>query len=176
MNLEPPLQFFATTLRDRYQPQQSLSFVFLPARSLKNNKVPAWNQISNLLEPFFLPPKEVSAAQLPLALASLLPTTGPLPPFAWLDLPSGVPITIDPNQLGFAEYVAFAEVVPFEESPLKGKSPLAIAALAGAQIGLLAGGPTPLLFITVPSGILLCTAAVVIGPHIGEWVNRLLGV
>lgn len=173
MNLEPPVQYFATTLRDRYQSDQTLSFFFLPARSFKDGKVPdTLRQVSEALGSPFLP-TELSAFQVPLALASLLQTVGPNP-FA---LPSGVPISIDPNALGFAEFVAFSEVVPVEESPLKGKAPLAIAAAAGAKIGFLAaGGLIPaVLFITVPAGILLCTAAAILGPDVGKWIGGLLG-
>jgi hypothetical protein len=37
MDLQPPAQVFATTLYDRHQPQQQLSFVFIPARSVSGN-------------------------------------------------------------------------------------------------------------------------------------------
>jgi hypothetical protein len=176
MNLEPPVQYYATTLRDRYQSDQTLSFFFIPARSLKDGKVPATlNGVSQALgSP--TTPKDLSPFQVPLALASLLQTAGP-DPFSWIALESGASISIDPRALGFAEFVAFSEVVPFERSPLEGKSPLAIAAAAGAKIGFLAaGGLVPaMVLITVPAGILLCTAAVILGPHVGNWIGRLLG-
>jgi len=174
MDLEMPARYFATTLYDRYQ-QQSLSFVFLPARSLRNGVVPAWDQISRTFGPTS---KEIPATHLPLALASLLSPAGSTPPFSWIDqLASGASISVDPNKLGFAEYVAFSEVIPFEESPLKGKAPLAIAATAGAHLGFIIGAAhPPLLLITVPSGILLCTAAAIIGPSVGRLVTGLLGV
>jgi hypothetical protein len=68
--------------------------------------------------------------------------------------------------LEFAEYLALAPIVPFEESPLIGSSLGAIFATGsavgtGTAIGfIVAGGPTPLLALTVPAGIIICGAAV----------------
>jgi hypothetical protein len=72
----------------------------------------------------------------------------------------------DEELRAFAEYVAFANLVPFEESPINlvslagkaastAKSPEAL----GAFIGVLAGGATPMLLVTVPTGIIVCAAA-----------------
>jgi hypothetical protein len=78
-----------------------------------------------------------------------------------------------PNQLGFAEYVVYSDVIPFEESPLKGKSLMAIAGLAGVQIGFIVAGGSPMVLLTVPLGILLCTAAAELGPRLAE---KLIGL
>lgn len=174
---EPPARVFTATLYDRYQPQ-SLSFVFVPASSLGGGQVPRLEDLWRKLgddAPFR---REISASLLPAALASLLETTPT--PFAWVDqipqgeLPVGPPITVRPQSLGFAEYVAYSESVPFEQSPLGAKSLVAIATL-GANIGLLAGGiGTPLVFVTVPAGIILCTAAAVIGPELGAKITQLI--
>ena len=75
--------------------------------------------------------------------------------------------TTDTKLLEFAEHVAFSPLVPFEESPL-GLVSLASKAAAlskngvalGAFIGVIAGGATPLLLLTVPAGIILCATAV----------------
>jgi hypothetical protein len=173
MDLKPPGQVFSTTLYDRYQPQ-SLSFVFVPARSMVS--VPDLNTVKNLIDPtaFFF--QTIAPSYLPAALASLLSDpTGPNP-FSWAQhLSSPGHIWVEPNRLGFAEYVAYSESVPIEESPLKAKSVMAVAVTAGANIGLVAGGGTPFVLLTVPAGIILCTAGVVFGQALGEKLSRLIG-
>jgi hypothetical protein len=92
------------------------------------------------------------------------------------------------NYIRFSEYVSYARVIPFEQSPLGAESLAAIAANAvkggtvtiGTTIGFMAAGPTPLLLITVPAGIILCGAAVSFSKWIEEnrsviW-SKLLGV
>jgi hypothetical protein len=76
--------------------------------------------------------------------------------------------------LGFAEYVAFSEVIPIEASPLTSKSLLTIAVGVGAKIGVIAGGATPLVLVTVPAGIILCTAGVIFGPALGQKLAKLI--
>jgi hypothetical protein len=67
--------------------------------------------------------------------------------------------------LRFSEYVTFAPVVPFEHSPLGGEALAKLLTRAsgagiGAGIGIMvAGGPTPLLLITVPAGMIICGSA-----------------
>ena len=175
MVLQPPAQLFATTLYDRLQPQQ-LSFVFIPARSMANGQVPEWNAVKDLIDPnanFF---RTIAPSYLPAALASMLSPPTPSNPFSWADaLPPAGSIWIDPNSVGFAEYVAFSEAVPFEESPLKSKSLMTVAVMTGAKIGLIAGGATPFVLLTVPVGIILCTAGVTFGPALGDKVSKLIG-
>jgi hypothetical protein len=174
MTLFPPAQTFTTTLYDRHQPQ-SLSFLVIPARSIKNETVPGLEVVKDILEPDAKDFQTVPVSYLPAALASLLGETGP-DPFAWAKPlpPLGAPIWIHPNSVGFAEYVAFAELIPFEESPLKAKSIMAIAAAAGVKIGLIAGGPTPLVLLTVPAGIILCTAGAAFGPALGQRLAKII--
>jgi hypothetical protein len=91
------------------------------------------------------------------------------------------------DMLEFAEQLAFTRVIPFEESPLAlvslaekaasiAKDPIPL----GAFIGVLAGGMTPILLITVPAGIILCGAAAAFARAIdGQMPNilqRLCGV
>jgi hypothetical protein len=76
-------------------------------------------------------------------------------------------LPISANELEFAGYVANAPIVPFEHSPLGADSLINIAANAakvgslgvGASVGLVAGGHTPYILITVPLGIVLCGAS-----------------
>jgi hypothetical protein len=129
-------------------------------------------------------------------VAELLGLNVESPPRAGLDLATILAILIardqgDKNYEGysrFAEYVSYARVIPFEQSPLGAESLAAIAANAvkggtvtiGATIGFIAAGPTSLLLITVPAGIILCGAAVSFSKWIEEnrsviW-SKLLGV
>jgi hypothetical protein len=175
MDLQPPAQLFATTLYDRHQPQQ-LSFVFIPARSMANGFVPELNAVKDLIDPnayFF---RTIAPSYLPAALASLLSPLAPPNPFSWADaLPPAGSVFIHPDNIGFAEYVAFSEVVPLEESPLRSKSLMAVAVATGTKIGLIAGGATPFVLLTVPVGIILCTAGVIFGPALGDKVSKLIG-
>jgi hypothetical protein len=61
----------------------------------------------------------------------------------------------------FAQYLAYAPVVPFESSPLSPKS-LSDLATAGGGIGGALGAyltGDPLLLVTIPAGIIVCGAA-----------------
>jgi len=119
----------------------------------------------------------IALSYLPAALASLLAQPATPNPFSWAaHLPqSPGQIWIDPNAVGFAEYVAFSESLPIEESPLRSKSLMAAAVATGAKIGLIAGGTGPWVLLTVPAGIILCTAGVVFGPALGDRVAKLMG-
>jgi hypothetical protein len=171
-----PAQVFSTTLYDRHQPQQQLSFVFVPTHSTKDGNVPDLNVIQNLIEPnasvFSIPP-----TYLPAALASMLANPQVPNPFTSVISASQTlgHLWVEPNSFGFAEYIAYSEVVPFEESPLRSKSLMTLAVATGAKIGLIAGAGTPLVLLTVPAGIVLCTAGVVFGPALGEKVSKLIG-
>lgn len=64
----------------------------------------------------------------------------------------------------FAKDAAFADVIPFEQSPLEATSLVSTLIKGGgtgvgAFIGWVLAGPTPLLLITVPAGMILCGAA-----------------
>jgi hypothetical protein len=53
---------------------------------------------------------------------------------------------------------------------------MSIAGSAGVTIGLIAAGSTPLVLLTVPLAILLCTAAAELGPELGKKLAALMGV
>jgi hypothetical protein len=61
----------------------------------------------------------------------------------------------------FAQYLAYARVVPFESSPLTSKSLSDLAAAGGGLGGALGACVTgdPLLLLTIPAGIIVCGAA-----------------
>jgi hypothetical protein len=176
MDLQPPAQVFSTTLCDRYQ-SQSLSFTFVPARSMQNSITPDLYTAKNLIEPTANYVYEIPPSYLPAALASLLADEPQGNPFSWAEqLPGPGTVWVPPNSLGFAEYVAFAELIPIEGSPLASKSLLTVAVGLGAKIGLIAGGATPLVLLTVPPGIILCTAGAVFGPALGQKVAKLISI
>jgi hypothetical protein len=89
--------------------------------------------------------------------------------------------------------LAFAEIVPSEQSPLDlhslanavaGASPVSVGVLvgfaAGGGIGTIANGGGQMLLITVPLGIILCSAAARLGPEAADIVRdvtrKLLGL
>jgi hypothetical protein len=90
------------------------------------------------------------------------------------------------NRRIFSAYIANAQIIPFEESPLGADSLASIALKAakmgtvgvGTTIGILAAG-TPMLLIVVPLGIVLCGAAISFAKWLDEnrntvW-NRIAG-
>jgi PASTA domain len=77
------------------------------------------------------------------------------------------------NDLRFAELMSFERIIPFEESPLELESLAKLATTAsgaglGAYIGFVVFGTSPLLFIAVPAGIVLCCAARGLGQGLEE--------
>jgi len=172
-----PGQYYWTSIADRFS-RNALSFAVVPARSFANGQVPPVDWLASHLE--LVPLSgfgQIEAWHLPAILAAIqqevVPSLG-LGEFI-AGLRAGTPLQIDPHRLGFAQYVAHAELIPFEESPLEGKSLMAIAGSAGVTIGLMAGAGTPIVLITVPFGILLCTAAAVLGPKLGDKLASLIG-
>lgn len=76
--------------------------------------------------------------------------------------------------LDFAEYIVLARLIPFAESPLGIASLGSIIATGsggaiGAFVGIaVVGAATPLLFVTVPAGIILCGAAMGVAEGLQE--------
>ena len=74
------------------------------------------------------------------------------------------PTIVTPLDRDFGELAAFDNLVPFELSPINLESigKLVVSA-TGAGIGAYAGfvlaGPTPLLFVAIPAGMIICGAA-----------------
>ncbi len=77
----------------------------------------------------------------------------------------------------FAEQLCNQPLVPYEESPLQVKSLATIATspvAAGTFIGIAVAGLTPLLYISVPAGIVVCYVADGIGKGLRQGLkNRL---
>jgi hypothetical protein len=77
------------------------------------------------------------------------------------------------DDVRFAELMSFERLIPFEESPLELESLAKLATTAsgaglGAYIGFVVFGASPLLFIAVPAGIVLCCAARGVGQGLEE--------
>jgi hypothetical protein len=168
-----PGQYYWTTIADRFS-DRTLSFAVVPARSFNSGQIPA--QVEQQLGFTSLTGPELEAWHLPTILAELL-KAGVLPQALSVtiaNLRSGTQILVDPFSLGFAQYVAHSDLIPFEQSPLKGKSLMSIALGGGIKIGLLAGAGSPIVLLTVPLGIIVCTAAAAVGPALGEKLVSLI--
>jgi hypothetical protein len=183
-----PVQYYETTIQDN-DSNLSAHVIVVPRRSLPESRVVLTGSMESetLEEPEYLmrqlgfwPIREINPDQIPLLLAALLSHVadlwGPITDTSFeaaryynvtqiLENPNAVPI---PNaDRAFAEYLSFERLIPFEQSPLDSLSLDQIAKASGvtigAYIGFVVAGPTPLLFLTVPAGMIICGAAAGIG-------------
>jgi hypothetical protein len=164
MNL---IQIYETTISDAAG-RLVMTCLVLPARSLVVNDRPAKpEQVRQALDLKEL--KRVSPSALPYALGSLLAANEENQALQVYQTLLESPMqkaqeVLGPDILSFSESACFEELIPFENSPLE---PAALASLVkkasttalGAYIGFVAVGPSPLLFISVPAGIIICGAA-----------------
>jgi hypothetical protein len=169
------IQIYETTI---ISPKTDLSatVMVIPARTLgpefegRSNKIEYATRLLGI--PNFLLQEPTEAPLLSIGeLARLLrPTNHRIG-----DLP------ISANELDFAGYVANAPIVPFERSPSGADSLINIAANTakvgslgeGASIGLVPGGHTPYILITVPLGIVLCGASFSLAKWLEENRNHI---
>ena len=161
-----------------------LRFVVLPRDSLRVADAPP-----EILESLELRPvsEELSPEVLAFAIASVLLNGNDADRAAehfQLVLEHRELFALDHSDvLAFAEYAANENVVPIEHSPLSADSLVSLLGGSGAGVGLglmVAGGPTPLLLITVPAGIILVGTATGIAEGLNEGlryrIKRLFGV
>ena len=180
------IQIFETTIAAR-QSGYTFRFLTIPNRSLSSspdsNATIAADTLKEALNLQSLQP--IGSSALPAAIMAMVQAdisadVGHLQAQAAFNQYLN-PVSPPPHLLAFAEEVAFAEIVPFEESPLSlvslagqvagyAKSPIAM----GAFIGVLAGGMTPLLLVTVPAGIIICGAASAFAKVVDERRDDLL--
>ena len=185
------VQFYETTVADRTK-GHSFSFLVIPNRSLtvavQNADPTALDGLATQLG--LQPLQPVRPSLLPQAIMGMLladeaenvqqlQAQAVLSQFLQSTKPSD-------DLMQFAEQIAFTDLIPFEGSfslvSLAGKA----ASLAsspvglGAFIGVIAGGTTPLLLVTVPAGIILCGTATAFAKVVNERkddiLNKLLGV
>jgi hypothetical protein len=176
------IQLFETTIGDT-DAQKATRIVIVPRRSLPTSystDKPDEAFLRNYFE-FETITWLDSVVSIPQVLAAILSqdiqTTG-VGPVSSSPLPAGVPYgqPVQPRVFQFAEYVAFADVVPFESSPLALTSLAAIATKAakggpvvlGTVTAFVAVGATPLLVLAVPAGIVLCGGAI----SFGKWLDK----
>lgn len=146
----------------------AVQIMTIPARSLANGEVPPANVLANDLGAGFELRTDWSGFDpsqtwgLPFLLDAVL---GNYPEFPWvLEVPTpgrGARRQGEtPTQ--FAQHLAFAPIVPFENSPLAPKSLaeilVAAGTSAGGAVGVLNTGE-PLVVLAVPAGIIIIGAA-----------------
>jgi hypothetical protein len=168
-------QFYETTIHDR-DSARAFSFVVVPARSVRDREVPPADLVAH----------QLGFRDAPEARPRRWPPVGRVAP--WLlpfaiDLALGRdeeefyrwgPFFLEEHLFGprhrraeragpsaFAQYLAYAPVVPFESSPLAPKALSDLAAAGGGIGGALGAYVTgdPLLLLTIPAGIVVCGAA-----------------
>jgi hypothetical protein len=167
----------------------AVRFLTIPGRSLADRAI--LNEPERLMGELDLRPlgEPLRASEVPYAVASILLREDAEQALEHFYLVrSRLPdfIADHPQVLEFSEYVSFARIVPFEQSPLAGEALGDLLASGsgvgiGAGIGIMvAGGPTPLLFLTVPAGIIICGSAKGIADGMAEGlryhVRRLMGL
>jgi hypothetical protein len=183
------VQLYETEIRERSN-EIGVRFATVPARSLAEPVACADPQRAMQLLEFEPLSSPLSSSVLPYAIASILQRDndpGGAGELLGLALTYREEFTQDhPELLAFAEYVTYANVIPVEHSALGADSLGSILASgSGAGIGaavgvMVAGGPTPLLLVTVPLGVILCGSAKGIGEGLGEGfrhkIRKIMGV
>ena len=177
-----PAQIYETTIVDRNSPLAA-RFVVVPARSFVDDEFAG--QPEALAERFDLlgPPRPIAPSFLPAVMAA---TFAPPPAaeelidrlswpeidFRGVYLPrwysNNVQATAD-----FLNYVSYAEVIPFEASPLDTKSLASVVTSAsgvgiGGYFGFIVSGGSPIAAITVPLGMIIGGAAAGVGRGLEE--------
>lgn len=181
-------QYYDTVVEDR-ETGSALRYIVIPARSFKNTAtLRDRKMLAQRLR--FEVIQQLSASDLPRALlATLLEdrTEIAFTTFQWkFNRPAEIaPSKTDELRLAFAEYAAYEKLIPFEESPLSPEALASVAlrgsgAAAGAMAAYVAFGNTPLVFVAVPAGMILCGAAAGLAKalHDGleQQVRKLMGL
>jgi hypothetical protein len=114
----------------------------------------------------FQRPRPVMLSQLPAALSLALFDSDlesfSVPPREWYDWLDAQ--RRDNDFYRFAEYASYADLIPFEASPLDLRSLASIATAAsplgiGVAVAFAVFGSSPLLLVAVPAGMIVCGAA-----------------
>jgi hypothetical protein len=201
---------------------EELHIYVLPKRSFATGEVPSIDTIVGDSDLNLTGVIDIRSSQLANALSaimsasvmegsSILPTPAGLPtPIEGMPADQRMMYALDTaphtSNFDFAEYAAYADIVPVESSPLHGASlgnifwtikdvlEIASAAGAGAKIGLLAAGAvaggagvvtSPVLILAGGTvGVVLVVAGTVvgrsigrpIGERIGDWMRKRMGL
>jgi hypothetical protein len=159
-------QIYETTVIDRFS-DLSAHFIVVPARSLPEGIT---LEPAELLSKLQAEGKSFLNASFALHLLAYVFTFESVErEMTFEDIDSfqqGPPedIVLKPEHYFFAEYLLFARIIPFEQSPIDLESlgnliTTASGVGVGAYVGFLVGGSGPLLFVTVPAGMIICGAA-----------------
>ena len=173
------IQAYETTVADRTHAWMA-RFVIIPERAFPNGVTPTNEDSLRRFFSFATLQHLPAASALPRALAVLVAydETEHFPvPAAGSPTVSLPPASVvEPSLFQFAEELSFAEVVPFESSPLSLQALASItlkaakggAVTLGAVTAIVAIGQTPFLLIAVPAGIVLCGSAI----SFGKWFDQ----
>jgi hypothetical protein len=158
-----PAQVYLTTIYNRDRPGEGISFFTVPQRAINVVAPPpdAFAFADGLGFQRLQRIEPVGAWGLPFLVDTML---GSAPDFPFIvepppspPLPRGVGRTPTP----FAQYVTYAPVVCFEQSPVSGKSLAELVTTASGVSGAVGFLQTDnwLLLLIVPGGIIICGAA-----------------
>ncbi len=151
-------QFFETTVVDT-DAGLSAQFIVVPSKYLPVETSP--EQVPTLAELLGLEIRaSIDDGWLTRAVTASLAAEGPDFLSSW---PSAPP-QADNSHFSFAEYLTMAQIVPFEQSPLSDESignlfTKASSVGVGAFAGFVVAGGSPLIFVTVPAGMILFGAS-----------------
>jgi hypothetical protein len=174
--VKSPAQTYETTIHDR-DSGRAFTFITVPARSLGEG--------GGDVQPPDMVARRLGLSQQPDRPSQRRPPMRDVSPWALpfaIDIALGReeedfyrwgPFFLEEHLFGprrrhdrigpsaFAQYLAYAQVVPFESSPLTPKSLSDLAAAGGGIGGALGAYVTgdPLLLLTIPTGIIVCGAA-----------------
>lgn len=170
-------QYYETTVVDRKSNAEG-KFIVLPRRAFSDKRLlPSidleeeeghWRFEELVRELTDQKPNLISPSQLPLTVADCLARSSrdnQQPRGMDVRRMAGPPNRDQVEQhLGFAEILTLAPVVPFEQSPLSLDSVASLITKAsgvglGAYAGFVVGGASPLIFVTVPAGMIVFGAA-----------------
>lgn len=172
------VQLYETTIADRANSRLAARFMVVPARSmlepdLLGDPIQLGERIGTTR-----PPRPIAAPFLPAVLAATFAPSQyaeelverldwPEIDFRGVYLPRWYPREA---QVGadFLNHLAYANVIPFESSPLDAKSLASVVTSAsgvgvGGYFGFVVSGGTPVAFITVPLGMIIGGAAAGVG-------------
>ena len=174
------MQVYATTLYDPGR-SRSLHFTIVPARSLRR-PVEGPLQVARRLglaplsddRPYLRP---VDGWSLPFLLDAL---TGSYPTnFPWvLEIPFPGAGRQGEGPTEFAQQVAYAQVIPFEESPVRGRSLAGLLTTGGATAAVAAYAESgePVVIVVVAGAVILFTGVGVVARRLEVSLGRLIGV
>ena len=169
------VQTYQTTIHNRGD-GRAFSFVTVPKRSLLSVEVPAAHEVASGLD--LRDPRDPSDRPLRIKPVEAwnLPFLIDAATRHFVDYPYEFGFYFDPDEprartggrgpTPFAQYLAYAPVVPFESSPLAAQSLAELIASNAEEVtGALGRAATgdPLLLLAVPAGIIVCGAARGIG-------------